>query len=317
MVTLYPRRCYSPPKFTELTTVADWPTLLRRLRTRRANPRGRREARIHRPATIKAYELGSGILRDLLVSVLDALKADLLTRNQADWRGLSPTTGRIRSAQNEWFTFDEAVRRWSALLPSHLNNETMDVVAANIAMQRVWEVDLRFDNTGPFELNFLSMLSAPRVAGRIQNWDEAISTALSILKGHYGGDSAIQSEMNPYFAAAIQHFLQGEPEYVQRFLQIWTTVEPRQRKLRWAYPVVWQHPLAGRLSFHVQVNPADAIGSRTFNDWIPVDDATWAGLQLLAGSKPAACKPMLQAEDLCPLRKLSVSRANPGIALAQ
>ena len=72
---------------------------------------------------------------------------------------------------------------------------------------------------------------------------------------------------------------------VQRFLQIWTTVEPRQRKLRWAYPVVWQHPLAGRLSFHVQVNPADAIGSMTFNDWIPADDATWAGLQLLAGSE--------------------------------
>ena len=270
--------------------MADWPTLLRRLRDKEGLTREDVAKRASiAPATIKAYELGlRHPSRDLLVSVLDALKADLLTRNQVlTGAGFVPDD-RTHSErlENEWFTFDEAVKEMErSPFPSHLNNETMDVVAANIAMQRVWEVDLRFDNTGPFELNFLSMLSAPRVAGRIQNWDEAISTALSILKGHYGGDSAIQSEMNPYFAAAIQHFLQGEPEYVQRFLQIWTTVEPRQRKLRWADPVVWQHPLAGRLSFHVQVNPADAIGSMTFNDWIPVDDATWAGLQLLAGSE--------------------------------
>ena len=283
---MYPPGCYSPAKGG---TVADWSTLLRDLRDREGLTRREVASRAAiAPATVKAYELGlRHPSRELLAAVLDALKADLLTRNQVlAGAGFVPD-GRTHADRldNEWFTFEKAAAEIEqSPFPAHLGSETMDVVAANTAMQGVWGVDLRFDHRRPFELNLLSMLSAADVADRIENWDEATSIAVSVLKGHYGGDAAIQVEHNPYLAAAMQHFLEGEPAYVQRLLQIWAAVEPRKRKRRWAYPVTWLHPEAGRLSFHVQVNPADAVGSISFNDWIPIDEATWAGVRWLSAN---------------------------------
>jgi hypothetical protein len=128
------------------------------------------------------------------------------------------------------------------------------------------------------------MMSTPRVADHVTNWDEAVSLPISVLKGHYGGDVAVLGA-NPYFAAAIEHFLKGDPRYVQRFLMLWATVQPRQRKVRFAYPVVWRLPVYGDLRFHVMAGPADSAPALWFNDWIPADEATSAACQALRSAE--------------------------------
>jgi hypothetical protein len=87
---------------------------------------------------------------------------------------------------------------------------------------------------------------------------------------------------HPYFQATIQRFLQGDVRYVQRFLAVWAKTPPGSFKWRFSYPIDWEHPEAGLLRFRVCVNPASHQDSLSFNDWIPLDSASWAGLERLA-----------------------------------
>ncbi len=237
------------------------------------------------PATVKAYELGHrNPSRHLLIALLAALKADMYTRAAVlEGAGFAPD-GLTPSERlpDDFFSYEEAVLEIDrSPFPSCLSNEVMEVIAANGLMQRVWEVDFAHDMRDPFERSMMSMLSFPSVAEHIENWDEAVGLAISIVKGHYGGEAAF-TPANPYFAAAIDHFLKGDPHYVQRFLTLWGTTPARQRKLRFSYPVTWRHSRVGRLRFTVQANPADARGGIVFNDWIPLDGATWDGLAILS-----------------------------------
>jgi transcriptional regulator with XRE-family HTH domain len=240
------------------------------------------------PATVKAYELGlRNPSRPMLVKMLDALKADMFTRKEImAGAGFAPDfqTPSARLPE-EWMTLQEATTEIEGSpFPSCLTIEVLEVVAANVLMQRVWEVDFANELHEPFERSFFSMLSRRRVADKILNWDEAVSIVISIVKGHYGGEAAF-TQGNPYFAAAVEFFLAGDTEYVQRFLTLWQTVPAQRRKLRFAYPIVWRHSQAGTLRFRAMVNPGDDRGSYTFNDWIPTDAGTVEAIAHLATLK--------------------------------
>lgn len=118
------------------------------------------------------------------------------------------------------------------------------------------------------------MLSTPRFADRLLNWEEALSVAVSVVKGHYGGDAALDAERNPYLAAAVQHLFQGNAEYVQRFVHLWMTVPGRMYRVRLSYPVTWKHSELGPLRFLAVTGPANERPSLWFNDWIPLDAHT-------------------------------------------
>ena len=259
-----------------------------RLRELREKEQLRREdlaerARVSR-GTVKAYELGlRSPSRRMLVALLDALQADLHTRNEVlTGAGFVPDAKTPAARlSNPWFTVEEATREVDiSPFPSHLSNEVLDVLHANTLMQRVWETDHTRPPANAFERNFFSVLSHPHVAERLLNWEEALTDVLSMIKGHFSGDAAITGE-NLYFGAAMEHFLRGDSAHVKRFLAIWESVQPRQRKFRFSYPVVWKHTRVGQLRFRVQVNPADALGSIIFSDWVPMDAATWCGLDEL------------------------------------
>lgn len=277
--------------------MSDWPKELRALRDKEGLTRGQLAARASvGPATIKAYELGQrNPSRQLLSALLDALKADMHTRTRilgsAGFAPDSATPSQRRT--DEYFDLPEAAAEtFASPLPSCVSNEVMEVLAANALVQRIWGVDLNAELQGPFERSMVSMLSQPRIADRITNWDEAIGLVISILKGHYGGDVLFTEGSNPYFAAALERFLAGDPHYVQRFLALWATTPARQRKLRFAYPVTWRNERAGEMRFHVLVNPADQRGSIVFNDWIPIDEATWTAVRKL-GREPAGAADFL------------------------
>jgi hypothetical protein len=80
----------------------------------------------------------------------------------------------------------------------------------------------------------------------------------------------------------MQRFSQGDPTYVGRFLQQWEATAPRDPKIRWSYPIVWREPDLGTLRFQVLVSACNEPEGLAFNDWIPLDAATWQALEALA-----------------------------------
>ena len=239
--------------------------------------------------SIKAYEDGSRHpSRASLVALLDALSADAFARQEilvaAGFApdGVSPA----QHLADEWFTLEDACAAIAALHhPVCLTTELFEVVAANSTIQRVWEVDLHHELKGPFERGFLSMLSTPRFADRLLNWEEALSVAVAVVKGHYGGDAAFDPVQHPYLAAMVQHFFNGRPQYVQRFLALWATVPGQLYRVRLSYPVTWNHSELGPLRFLAVTGPANQKPSIWFNDWIPLDAATATAVEALASAQ--------------------------------
>lgn len=278
-----------------MTTVGPdgaWAAALRRLReTERLSRDQLADAAGVAASTLKAYELGTRRpSRESLTALLSALKADVYTRGEIlAGAGFAPD-GQSPSARraDEWFSLLDAVDENAASpFPVCLSTEVMEVVGANVLIQRIWELDLNRELKGPYEHSLLSMLTRSRVGRKLVNWEECISLPISVVKGHYGGDAAMLGQANPYFASAIEHLMQGEPDLVARFLRIWTTVPPRRRKLRFAYPVVWQHSELGVMRFHVSANPADEQGAIVFNDWVPRDAETWEKVETLRARRDA------------------------------
>ena len=256
-----------------------WSGLIRRLREQEGIPRDQLAALSGiSESSIKAYESGQRHpSRGALVALLDALAADAFAREAIlEGAGYAPDhqSPAVRS-EGEWFELGEAAQEIAVLPhPTCITTELFEVVAANPCIQRVWEVDLHRELAGPFERGFLSMLSTPRFADRLLNWDEALSVAVGVVKGHYGGESALEPGRQPYLSAAVQHMLNGNSEYVQRFLRLWMTVPGRLYKVRLSYPVVWAHSRLGPLRFLAVTGPANRMPSLWFNDWVPLDGHT-------------------------------------------
>jgi transcriptional regulator with XRE-family HTH domain len=232
--------------------------------------------------TIKAYETGSRTpSRLLLTALLDALQAESAQRNEilaaAGFAPGGPGPG-ARSPTPE-HTLEEAIAEIaSSPWPAHLNNEYMDVVFANELAQRLWRSDHERDFPEISDRNLLAALSDPRFADRIANWDEAITLAVSILKGTWDEERLAE---HPYFQRVVQRFMEGDTGYVQRFLRIWGATEPGQYKWRFWYPIIWVDEEVGEMRFRVSVNPASHGDSLSFNDWIPLDALTWSRLAQL------------------------------------
>lgn len=229
-------------------------------------------------ASIKAYDTGvRHPSREALIALLDALDADAFARQQVlSGAGYAPDfASPADRLEDEWFTLRSAAEAIADLPhPACITTELFEVVAANAVIQRVWEVDLHRELQGPFQRGFLSMLTTPRFARRLRNWSEALSVAVSVVKGHYGGDAALDPAQHPYLAAAVQFLMNGSPEYVQKFLDLWNTVPGRAYRVRLTYPVVWANAEVGELRFISVTGPANDPPSIWFNDWVALDART-------------------------------------------
>ena len=237
------------------------------------------------PYTLKALELGRRHpSRQLLTAVLEALRLERGERNKileavgftADGLRLMPHNADL------YFTLEEAAdeierHAW----PAHVNNEMMEVVAANRIAQRLWGVDLTREFTGPVERNMLSVASSPRFAARVKNWDEAISVPIAILKGHHRGPETEPEGSSTYYAAVMKRFIEGDPDFVQRFFRLWEVTPAQTPKARWTWHVEWDEPGAGLMRFDVFSSTCNEPDGLSFQDWIPLDAATWQALEAL------------------------------------
>lgn len=204
-----------------------------------------------------------------------------------DSQSLSPT-----QHPDYHFTLDQAVREMNSHpWPAAVVSEQMEVLAANAPLQRVWRVDLRSELNTPVERNILSVIANPRFEGRLANWDQVVGIAIAVLKGHYLGAETEPQGSSAYFAAVMQHFLEGVPSYVTRLSDIWQRTEPMTPKVRWTCPITWRDPDVGVMNFHAVMSDANEPKGMAFMDWLPLDGVTWERLHSLvpaANPSPAA-----------------------------
>lgn len=234
--------------------------------------------------TIKAYELGRrNPSRTLLTALLDAMKLDRIDRSEIlELAGFATDAEALRPPRDGyWYTLEEAVeainsRPW----PAHINGEMMDVLAANELMLKVWDV-------GPDALvqgsarNIMASASDPRFADRILNWDELISVGIAIMKGHHRGAETSPEGSSPFFSSVMAQFMAGDPKLVARAFHLFETVPPQYPKIRSSYNVNWDHEKVGVLRFEVLMTTANDLDGFTFQEYIPIDAATWERLERL------------------------------------
>lgn len=260
----------------------DWFRLLARARSRLGVSQADLAARSHvSHASVKAYEEGKRHpSRPYLTAMLDALKIDRVERNlimagagyASDGMSFRPTHDDLT------FTVDEAAQeieryQW----PAFIVDEMMGVPCANRMAQRLWGVDLDREFLDPIGRNLLSVASNPRFAERCVNLDEILAILVSVWKGHHRGPESVDNP-SPFFGAMLERFASGDPAVIGRFAHAWQTVPGRRAKLRWDYPVVWDVPDIGVMRFHAFASAASEPDGLSFNDWIPLDAATWERL---------------------------------------
>ena len=267
-------------------TESDWTQLLRQSRQASALSRDDVARRCGISAeSLRAYETGRRRpSRDTLNAVLDALAVDPARRN-AILRGAGFTDDATwvgRQADSPEYSFAEATALMREVpWPAHINSETFEVLAANELMQAVWGADLLTEFPDPVDRNMAAVLTTRRFGDCLVNWDEGVAMFASMVKGGYGAEAINDDGPNTYLAAVTERLLSGEPRYVQRFLTIWNDAVGEVRKWRFTYPVVWQRGDLPEMRFLVVVSPANLRDYMTFNDWVPVDAATWEALGLL------------------------------------
>jgi transcriptional regulator with XRE-family HTH domain len=236
------------------------------------------------PETLRAYETGRRKpSRQNLDAVLDALNLDRTQGNRIRLAlGLAPDTRDYGTpGVADQYTIPELEIELERLpWPAFAANEFIEVVAANRAVQKLWDVDLSREFMDLTERNLLRQASTPRFAERCVNWDEVVGLMVSTWKGHHRGPESLETP-SPYFQQLVEDFLTGDPKYVRRFLGLWERMPAREPKMRSHYPVVWRDDSVGEMRFLGILGPGNIWESLSWHDWIPIDSESWQRLERL------------------------------------
>jgi transcriptional regulator with XRE-family HTH domain len=167
--------------------------------------------------------------------------------------------------------------------PEFVLNDNTEVVAANAILEALWRINFeeeRARRTKP-QMNLLSVASDHQFADHVVNWDECVATLASVFKGRPRDPHTLEQpdQPDPYFDAVLAEFSKGDSTFLARLIEVFATTPPREPKCRWTYRVVWKDDDFGELRFIAVVNVANEPDALAFNDWIPVDAASWEALE--------------------------------------
>lgn len=231
--------------------------------------------------SIKSYETGARRpSKEALESLISALGIPVDEANQilggagyaVDWRGLfeeryAPPTIEEMSEQ-----------AGGVLWPVLVTNQAFDLVVANVAAQRLFEVDLTRDFTGYGERNVLSRLTDDGFAERMENWDEVVTFMCALAKADPRWRTPDPARPAPWLEEAVKRLLDGSPARIKRLMELWEAAEPIPHGIMRPYTVRWRHN-GQSLSFSCRMVMADIWGEMHWNEWIPANAQTWAAMQ--------------------------------------
>jgi transcriptional regulator with XRE-family HTH domain len=261
----------------------DWPRRLRDFRRRR---RVSQRELAHRSgvslSAVRAYESGDRHpSREALIAIIDSLGMPVEQANPVlagagyaiDWQAI--LNERYEQRDVPWFAAQVQQYTW----PVFVTNQSSDLIAANHPFRRL--VGIPFDELlpRPEKWNFIATASDPEFAGRLENWDEAMRFMIGL------GKADPRWQINPERQAPpvndpFQRFLNGDPQYITRLLNLWQQSEPVAHTTRMTYAIRWRHPSGSVMRFTATMHVADVWQELSWHDWIPQDAETMA---LLAG----------------------------------
>ena len=153
-------------------------------------------------------------------------------------------------------------------------------MAANSVVQALWGIDFEAERAKRTraQMNLLSVASDHLFTDHVVNWDECLATLAAAFKGRPRDPDSID-QPGPYFDAVLAEFASGDPSFLARLIEAFTSTPAREPKCRWTYQVVWRDTDFGDMRFIAIVNTASEPDALGFNDWIPVDAASWEILE--------------------------------------
>jgi transcriptional regulator with XRE-family HTH domain len=235
--------------------------------------------------TIRGYENGRRRpRRDHLLAVLNAIEVGQHEVNdvlrQAGFAEIE-TLFPIEENPSFYFRVDELDAAVETVpWPQFVSSDTVEVLAANRAMQAVWDVDFAYERswrTRP-QMNMLSVASDHHFADRVVNWEEVISVLAGIHKGWPRGAAALDDPA-PLLGQVLAEFARGDPVFLKRMIDIWVATAPMPGKIRNQYRVVWRDREFGDMRFLAQMTTCSMPDGSAFNDWHPIDADTWTALE--------------------------------------
>lgn len=265
-----------------------WQSRLRATRTRLGVSREELARRSGVPAhTLRRWEDGSrrpteARLRALL-EALDCPSAEANAILDAAGFSMQHTLFPEERFPNYFYTAEELQTVVEDVpWPEFVLNDKAEVVAANFAIQALWRVDYAWEKAHrtPAQMNLLSVASDHRFAEYLTNWDEAVGSLISALKGSpREGPSPDDTQDDPYFNAVLAEFVRGDPMFLKRLINTWESTPPREPKCRWTVPIVWSDTDFGEMRFRSVINTASEPDGLAFQDWIPLDAESWQVLE--------------------------------------
>ncbi|MCH8814681.1 MAG: helix-turn-helix domain-containing protein [Chloroflexi bacterium] len=261
----------------ELTNLLDWKRALREARRQRRISQTELARRSGLSlSAVKAYESGSRHpSQEALSCVIEALG---LTHEEAnpiragagyaiDWNAI--LNQRYLSEPEK---LGEQVQQYP--WPVFVTNQRIDLICANRAFEKVWDVDLSSEFLEPGGRNLFSGATIPRFVRQMENWHELVALMIGLMKGDPRLEQNLESPA-PWLQDTIRRFLEGDPAYVTRVLDLWEKTPPIPHKIRHRYDVRWRYRGERPMRFVGVLTVADIWNELSWNEWLPADGQTW------------------------------------------
>lgn len=162
----------------------------------------------------------------------------------------------------------------------------MRVVAANRAMQAVWNFDFVRERRirTPGEMTMFAVGRRCSFLDRITNWPVSFRAAAEMRKAR-AERLRLPSGMAEMMEA-MREISGGDEALLKKLVRVWTAAKAAPTRIQSDFPVVWADPEHGEMRFRSIISVVSERDLLSFRDWHPVDAESWRVLEQVKTSWP-------------------------------